>query len=51
MTMTDKDGTELCQTIEDLHAWLEENAVDDYKLPKRLTDEERLAVLKNMFGC
>lgn len=50
MTMTNKDGTELCQTVEDLHRWLEENVVDDYKLPKRLTDEERLAVLKNMFG-
>lgn len=51
INMTDKDGTELCQTVEDLHKWLEKNVADDYKLPKRLTDEERLAVLKNMFGC
>lgn len=50
MIMTDEDGNELCKTIEDLHRWLEENVTDDYKLPKRLTDEERLAVLKNMFG-
>jgi len=51
MTMTDKDGTELCKTIEDLHKWLEENATDDYKLPKKLTVEEGLELLKNMFGC
>lgn len=50
MNMTDKDGVELCQTIESLHKYLEDNVVDDYKLPKRLTDEERLTMLKNIFG-
>ena len=28
----DKDGERLCQTIEDLHQYLEENKVDDYEL-------------------
>lgn len=51
ITMTGKNGIELCQTVEDLHKWLEDNVADDYKLPKRLTDEERLTVLKNMFSC
>lgn len=47
--MTDKDGNELCKTIEDLHIYLEQNLVNDYKLPKKLTDEERLSIIKNIF--
>jgi len=50
ITMTDKDGNELCKTIEDLHAWLEDHAADDYKLAKKLTDEERLVIVKEIFG-
>jgi hypothetical protein len=49
-TMTDDNDNKLCETIEDLHKYLEENATGDYNLPKRLTAEERLEVLKNMFG-
>ena len=47
--MTDKDGNELCKTIEDLHIYLEQNLVNDYKLPMKLTDEERLSIIKNIF--
>jgi hypothetical protein len=51
ITMTDDAGNKLCQTVKDLHKYLEENAIEDYKLTKKLTDEERLAILKNMFNC
>ena len=51
ITMTDDVGNKLCQTVKDLHKYLEENAIEDYKLTKKLTDEERLEILKNMFNC
>ena len=51
ITMTDDVGNKLCQTVNDLHKYLEENAIEDYKLTKKLTDEERLEILKNMFNC
>ena len=50
LEMTDQNGNLLCQTIEDLHSYLEDNKVDDYELPKKYTDEERLQILKNMFN-
>jgi hypothetical protein len=47
--MTDKDGNELCRTIEELHQWLEENKTDDYNLPYQMTDEERTRYLNGIF--
>lgn len=49
LTMTDKDGNELCRTIEELHQWLEENKTDDYNLPYQMTDEERTIYLNGIF--
>ena len=49
LTMTDKDGNELCITIEELHQWLEENKTDDYNLPYQMTDEERTRYLNGIF--
>lgn len=43
------DGTILCETIDDLHQYLESNIVDDYELPHKYTDDERLEILKEMF--
>ena len=48
--MTDVDGNILCKTIEELHQYLEENRVDDYRLPKKLTAKEREEAIKNMFS-
>ena len=49
LTMTDKNGDELCKTIEELHQWLEENKTDDYNLPYQMTDEERTRYLNGIF--
>jgi hypothetical protein len=49
MEMTDRDGNRLCQTIEDLHAYLEANITDDYCLPRKYTDEERIEILSGLF--
>lgn len=49
LTMTDKNGNELCRTIEELHQWLEENKTDDYNLPYQMTDEERTRFLNGIF--
>jgi len=48
--MTDREGNVMCETIEDLHTWLEENASNDYILPRRLSDEEREEAIKIAFG-
>ena len=52
LTMTDKDGNELCRTIEELHQYLEENKVNDYHLSKYqiMTDEERTALLNQLMS-
>jgi hypothetical protein len=50
LKMTDKDGSLLCETIEDLHTYLEENITTDYDLPKQMTDAERERFLKSMFS-
>ena len=47
--MTDLDGNVLCDTLEELHAYLEENKTDDYVIEPSMTDEERLEMLKAMF--
>ena len=52
LTMTDKDGNELCRTIEELHQYLEENKVNDYYLSKYqiMTDEERKDLLNKLIS-
>ena len=52
LTMTDKDGNELCRTIEELHQYLEENKVNDYYLSKYeiMTDEERKDLLNQLMS-
>jgi len=49
LTMTDKDGNELCRTIEELHQWLEENKTDGYELPHYMSTEERIENIKKLF--
>ena len=52
LKMTDKDGNELCRTIEELHQYLEENKVNDYYLSKYqiMTDEERKDLLDKLIS-
>ena len=49
LTMTDVDGKLLCNTIEELHTYLESFKGSDYNLPKKLSDEERTEMLRNIF--
>tara|TARA_R110000868_G_scaffold280434_1_gene540598 strand:- start:995 stop:1354 length:360 start_codon:yes stop_codon:yes gene_type:complete len=49
LEMTDEEGNRLCRNIEDLYIYLEANKTDDYNLPIKLTDEERLKILKGFF--
>jgi len=48
--MSDSDGNLLCETIKDLHEWLEENSTPDYGLPRKMTEEERKILLSNWIG-
>ena len=50
LTMTDKDGNELCRTVEELHQYLEENRTDDYELPRLMSEEERMQIIKQLYG-
>lgn len=50
LVMTEADGTEVCQTLVDLHDWLETNKTDEYGLPTKLTLEERLSLIASIFG-
>ena len=50
LNMTDQDGVVLCETPEQLYDYLEENKTDDYKLAPVITDEERMAIFKSVFG-
>lgn len=50
LKMTEADGTEVCQTLVDLHDWLENNKTDEYGLPTKLTLEERLSLIASIFG-
>lgn len=45
----DENNT-ICNTIEELYQFLEENKNDDYSLPRKMTPEERLEVIKQMFS-
>ena len=51
LTMTNSKGDELCKTIHDLWVYLEHDALnkEEYNLPKKLTEEERLQMFKNIF--
>jgi hypothetical protein len=49
LTMTDENNKTLCNTIEELHVYLESFKGSDYSLPKKLSDEERTEMLKNIF--
>ena len=50
LKMTDKDGDELCRTVEELHQYLEENRTDDYELPRTMSEEERMQIFKQLYG-
>ena len=50
LKMTDKDGDELCRTVEELHQYLEENRTDDYELPRSMSEEERMQIFKQLYG-
>lgn len=49
MTMTDSDNNIMCETVEDLHQYLEDTITWDYELPKKHTPEETLELLKTLF--
>jgi hypothetical protein len=52
LTMTDADGKLLCNTVEELHEYLEsfdEEQKKEYSLPKKLSDEERTEMMKNLW--
>ena len=52
LTMTNHKGEELCKTIHDLWEYLEQESLskEEYNLPKKLTEEERLQMFKNIFS-
>lgn len=50
ITMHNSDGVLVCETLEDLHQWLEDFAVWDYDLAIPMSDEERLEQIKKIFG-
>lgn len=50
LEMRNSDGILVCDTIEDLHQWLEDMAVWDYELPKKMSEEERTEMLRKFFG-
>jgi hypothetical protein len=50
LTMTDANGVVLCESLEELHRYLEENRVDDYEIPRKLSSAERYELLKKMFS-
>jgi hypothetical protein len=50
LTMTDKDGIVICETVEDLYEYLENNITSDYELPKKYTDKERIGIIDELFG-
>jgi hypothetical protein len=51
ITMTDENDKTFCNNIEELHAYLEsfdEEQKKEYSLPKQLTDEERVEIMKSI---
>lgn len=49
LTAHDEHGNRICETIEEIWKYLEEIKVADYTLPKELTTEERLNIIKTIF--
>ena len=49
ITMTDSDNNVMCETIEDLHQYLEDTIKLDYELPKKYTAEETAEIIKGFF--
>lgn len=49
LNMTDSKGLPLCETIEDLHQYLEDTAVWDYDIKEPIPLEERMKVFKQIF--
>jgi hypothetical protein len=50
LAMTNSDGVELCQTIDDLHQYIEDTAAPfSYKLPRKMTEEERMNFMESIF--
>ena len=50
LAMTNSDGVEICETIEDLHQYLEDTeAPFTYKLPKKMSEAERMEFMESMF--
>lgn len=53
LTMTDVDGKTFCNNVEELHAYLEslnDEQKQEYSLPKKLSDEERTELMKELFS-
>jgi hypothetical protein len=50
LKMGDAKGNEICRTAEELYDYLEANKTDDYELAPILSDEERMAIFKSVFG-
>ena len=50
LEMKNSEGELLCDTIEDLHQWLEDTAVWDYDLRPKMSEEERKKILEEMFN-
>jgi hypothetical protein len=50
LRMTNADGISICETIEDLHQYLEDTAAPfTYTLPVPMTDAERMELMESMF--
>lgn len=49
LNMTDVDGKVLCETIEDLHEYLEDTKLSDYDIVEPIPFEERMKVFKQIF--
>lgn len=50
LTMSDVNGNILCETMKDLYVYLEENKTNDYTIKPYMTDDERMAIIKQMFN-
>jgi hypothetical protein len=47
--MYDANNNIICETVEELHQYLEDHIVLDYELPTKYTDKERLEIFKKIF--
>jgi hypothetical protein len=49
ITACDENKNPICESLEDLWNYIESIKTDDYTLPHKMTEEERLFIIKNMF--